>query len=118
PLTDYLDAAVPLNAEGFGEAPQPSLDGVPLSGSVSDWARQIEEEAQKPAKPKKKVAERSSAPTRSSRGTSMGGAASPKERAAAGLNPVAGLDIALEDAETLSSAGVTATVAALSKLIE
>ena len=48
----------------------------------------------------------------------MGGAASPKERAAAGLNPVAGLDIALEDAETLSSAGVTATVAALSKLIE
>jgi excinuclease ABC subunit B len=55
---------------------------------------------------------------RTARGTSMGGAASAKERAAAGLNPVPGLDIALEDAETLTSSGVTATVAALSKLIE
>ena len=66
----------------------------------------------------KKIPERSSAPTKTARGTSMGGAASPRERAAAGLNPVPGLDIALEDAETLSSSGVTATVAALSKLIE
>ena len=68
--------------------------------------------------PPKKIPERSSAPTKTARGTSMGGAASPRERAAAGLNPVAGLDIALEDAETLNSSGVTATVAALSKLIE
>ncbi|TIT61147.1 MAG: DEAD/DEAH box helicase, partial [Mesorhizobium sp.] len=35
-----------------------------------------------------------------------------------GLNPVAGLDISLEDAESISSGGVTATVAALSALIE
>src|SRR5690606_26355226 len=69
-------------------------------------------------KPARRIPERSSAPSKSARGTSMGGAASPKERAAAGLNPVAGLDIALEDAATLSASGVTATVAALSRLIE
>jgi len=124
PLTDYLDAAVPLERGGFEEAPQPSLSGKPLSGSISDWADEIAREAEKapaaekPAKPKKKIPERSSAPTKSARGTSMGGAASPKERAAAGLNPVAGLDIALEDVDKLSTSGVTATVAALSALIE
>ncbi|RLP26897.1 excinuclease ABC subunit UvrB [Mesorhizobium sp. YM1C-6-2] len=119
PLTDYLDAAVPLERGGFAEAPQPELSGKPLSGSISDWADEIAREAEKaPAKPKKKIPERSSAPTKTARGTSMGGAATPKERAAAGLNPVAGLDIALEDVDKLSNSGVTATVAALSKLIE
>ncbi|MDP3896947.1 MAG: excinuclease ABC subunit UvrB, partial [Mesorhizobium sp.] len=57
-------------------------------------------------------------PTRSGRGTSMGGAASARDRAAAGLNPVAGLDIDLEDVGSLASSSVTATVAALSALIE
>ena len=119
PLTDYLDASEPLEPGGFGETQQSEFEGAPLSGAISDWARQIADEAGKaPAKPKKKVAERSSAPTRSARGTSMGGAASPKERAAAGLNPVPGLDISLEDVGKLSSSGVTATVAALSRLIE
>ncbi|MER8747804.1 excinuclease ABC subunit UvrB [Mesorhizobium sp. M1050] len=66
----------------------------------------------------KKIPERSSSPGRSARGTSMGGAASARERTAAGLNPVAGLDISLEDAETMASGSVTATVAALSALIE
>ena len=66
----------------------------------------------------KKVSPRSSAPAKSARGTSMGGAASAKERAAAGLMPVAGLDVTLEEAEGLSADGVTATVAALSRLIE
>ncbi len=47
----------------------------------------------------------------------MGGAASAKERAAAGLNPVAGLDISLEDATGLNASGATATVQALSDLI-
>ena len=72
------------------------------------------------SKPKssKRIPERSSAPTKTARGTSMGGAASAKERAAAGLNPVAGLDVSLEDAESLASSSVTATVAALSSLIE
>ena len=124
PLTDYLDAAVPLERGGFSEAPQPTLSGTPLSGSIADWADEIAREAEKapvsekPVKPKKKVPERSSAPTKTARGTSMGGAATPKERAAAGLNPVAGLDIALEDVDKLSNSGVTATVAALSALIE
>ncbi|HEV7415945.1 MAG TPA: DEAD/DEAH box helicase family protein, partial [Tianweitania sediminis] len=144
PLTDYLDASEPLHRgrapadtidpeegpvdaaddaarDGFGEAPQADLTGTPLSGSISDWAKQIEKEAETaPKKPKvpKKVPERSSAATKSARGTSMGGAATPKERAAAGLNPVAGMDISLEDAASLSSSGVTATVAALSALIE
>ncbi|GLS32161.1 Excinuclease ABC subunit B [Mesorhizobium albiziae] len=121
-VTDYLDASEPLHRGGFEEAPQPALSGTPLTGSVSDWAEQIEREAEeegrrKPSKPKK-VPERSSAPTKTARGTSMGGAASARERAAVGLNPVAGLDISLEDAETLSNSGVTATVAALSALIE
>jgi excinuclease ABC subunit B len=117
-VTDYLDASQPLHRGSFEEAPQPALSGAPLTGSLSDWAEQIEREAErKPSKPKK-VPGRSSAPTKTARGTSMGGAASARERAAVGLNPVAGLDISLEDAETLSNSGVTATVAALSALIE
>ncbi|WP_309083199.1 excinuclease ABC subunit UvrB [Chelativorans sp.] len=103
---------------GFEEPPQPPLSGTPLSGSISDWAVEITREAEKPAKPKKRIPERSSAPSRTGRGTSMGGAASAKERAAAGLMPVAGLDVTLEEAEGLAPGGVTATVAALSRLIE
>ncbi|MBL8576711.1 MAG: excinuclease ABC subunit UvrB [Mesorhizobium sp.] len=159
PLTDYLDAAVPLERKGFAEAPQAEFSGRPLSGSIADWADEIAREADTPtptsplagevpakraegggsaapsaqvAPPppgpsghpprkgegKKRIPERSSAPTRSGRGTSMGGAATPKERAAAGLNPVPGLDIALEDVEKLSNSGVTATVQALADLIE
>ncbi len=133
PLTDFLDASEPLHKGGFAEAPQAELSGAPLSGSIADWAEQIEREAEiaarpaparnkdggdKASKPAKKVPERSSSPTRTSRGTSMGGAATARERAAAGLNPVAGLDVSLEEAETMTSSGVTATVAALSALIE
>ena len=146
PLTDYLDAAEPLERKGFAEAPQPALSGAPLSGSIADWAEEIAREAERDgqgieaprvgkasagtrgdagtaarardAKPTKKIPERSAAPTRTARGTSMGGAASAKERSAAGLNPVAGLDISLEDAESLPQSGVTATVEALSRLIE
>ncbi len=56
---------------------------------------------------------------KTARGTSMGGSHDPKTRAAAGLNPVAGLDVALEDADKLTAgSGVTATVEALAKLIE
>ncbi len=146
PLTDFLDASEPADG-GFGEAPQAPFEGVPWSGSVSDWAREMERAAEaeagkaemrairsaagrhrvgvagdqepaRPAKSPKRIPEKSPERTRTARGTSMGGAASPRERAAAGLNPVAGLDIALEDAEALSSSGVTATVAALSRLIE
>lgn len=125
PLTDFLDASQPLHKGGFAEAPQAEFSGAPLTGSIADWAEQIEQEAEKEGRassksPKaaKKIPERSAAPGRSARGTSMGGAASARERTAAGLNPVAGLDISLEDAETMASGGVTATVAALSALIE
>ena len=121
PLTEFLDAAEPLQPKGFSEAPQAEFTGAPLKGSVADWAEQIAREAETPtaSKPKsKKIPERSSAPTKTARGTSMGGAASARERAAAGLNPVAGLDIGLEDAERMGISGVTATVSALSALIE
>ncbi|AZO53330.1 MULTISPECIES: excinuclease ABC subunit UvrB [unclassified Mesorhizobium] len=127
PLTDFLDASEPLHKGGFAEKPQAGLTGTPLTGSIADWAEQIEQEAEREgraagkgggAKSPKKIPERSAAPGRTARGTSMGGAASARERTAAGLNPVAGLDISLEEAETMSSSGVTATVAALSALIE
>lgn len=123
--------------DGFSEQPQAPFTGVPLSGSVSDWAAEIAQTADAPVeqavpeikKPAgkapagkktapKKIQTSSPAPSRSARGTSMGGSASARERTAAGLNPVAGLDVSLEDAESLSSGGVTATVAALSRLIE
>ncbi|WP_274628023.1 excinuclease ABC subunit UvrB [Arvimicrobium flavum] len=99
----------------------------PLEGEVSPKATEgvtSEDNGKKraaagtPSKSSKRIPERSSAPTKTARGTSMGGAATARERAAAGLNPVAGLDIDLEDAETLTNSGVTATVAALSALIE
>ncbi|MHA1159034.1 MAG: excinuclease ABC subunit UvrB, partial [Alphaproteobacteria bacterium] len=48
----------------------------------------------------------------------MGGRGTANERAAAGLNPVAGVDVALEDVAKLPQEGVTATVNALSALIE
>ncbi|MDZ7822724.1 MAG: excinuclease ABC subunit UvrB [Ahrensia sp.] len=52
-------------------------------------------------------------------GTSIGGSNDPNLRAAAGLNPVAGLDVSLEEANALAStSGVTATVEALQALIQ
>ncbi|MCI5074325.1 excinuclease ABC subunit UvrB [Oricola sp.] len=52
-------------------------------------------------------------------GASIGGSNDPRERAAAGLMPVAGLDVSLEDASKLASTtGVTATVEALKALID
>ena len=55
---------------------------------------------------------------KTARGTSMGGSNDPRTRAGAGLNAVAGMDVSLEDAGELRNTGVTATVEALSKLIE
>ena len=48
----------------------------------------------------------------------MGGRGSAKERAAVGLNPVPGVDVNLEDVGGLPQNAVTATVEALSALIE
>ena len=131
-------------SNGFEEMPQASFEGAPLSGSVADWVKQLEAEAEatsvetqrevasKAGKHRKKIeiearkeaekaaAKASKTPTASktSRGVSIGGSSDPKTRAAAGLNPVAGMDISLEDAASLAPGAVTATVDALSKLIE
>ncbi len=115
---------------GFEEAPQADFEGAPLEGGVSDWIRQMEEEAaadsrrnemreirsnagkhrKKTENAARRVAEgrdpdqsakQAKGEKRTSRGTSIGGSSDPKTRAAAGLNPVAGLDISLEDAERL-----------------
>ncbi len=135
---------------GFEESPQAAFEGVPYSGNVSDWVRELEAQAakegrraetreirskagthrvkaEKAAKREKPVdpndaaraenIKKATGNLRTSRGTSIGGSSDPKTRAAAGLNPVAGMDISLEDAAGLPS-GVTATVEALAALIE
>ncbi|MGU3575804.1 excinuclease ABC subunit UvrB [Brucellaceae bacterium C25G] len=113
---------------GFEEAPQPSLTGVPLSASIADWAKEISDAAEQdaaakpvkktPKKPVKKADATKVNAVRTSRSTSVGTAATAKERAAAGLNPVSGLDVSLEDADKVLPSGATATVQALSDLIE
>ena len=113
---------------GFEEAAQSSFEGAPLSGSVADWVKQLEADAEasgvetqrqiasKAGKHRKKV---EIAASKSARGTSMGGSTDPKTRAAAGLNPVSGMDTTLEEASSLQAGtAVTATVEALSALIE
>ncbi|PTM95215.1 excinuclease ABC subunit UvrB [Mycoplana dimorpha] len=170
----------PSSNRGFEEAPQSDFEGAPYSGSVADWVRELEADAEasaiesqrdiasKAGKHRKKVenaarqhAEKAEAaarakrsgqaaaagrPARSrdaagaqegdwaeaspkggaavsaqktARGVSIGASSDPKTRARAGLNPVAGLDVNLEDASSLNAgSAVTATVDALAKLIE
>ncbi|PLK71238.1 excinuclease ABC subunit UvrB [Rhizobium sp. TH135] len=135
---------------GFEEAPQASFEGAPLSGSVSDWVKQLEAEAEastvesqrelasKAGKHRKKIeiearrhaekvalekattkpTAKNTTSTKTSRGVSIGASTDPKTRAAAGLNPIAGMDVSLEEAESLAPGAVTATVEALSALIE
>ncbi len=136
------------NNAGFEEAPQSSFEGAPLSGSVSDWVKQLEAEAEassvetqreiasKAGKHRKKIeiaareeaikqaakdapkTAKNTTASKTARGVSIGASSDPKTRAAAGLNPVAGLDVSLEEAKNLAPGAVTATVEALSKLIE
>ncbi len=54
---------------------------------------------------------------KSSRGTLIGGTSDPKRRAEAGLMPVSGLDVSLEDAGNIAAAGVSATLTALEDLM-
>ncbi|MGG7519463.1 excinuclease ABC subunit UvrB [Allorhizobium undicola] len=120
---------------GFEEAPQAAFEGAPvqLSGSVADWVKQLEAEAEasgvetqreiasKAGKHRRKASEatpQKATAAKTSRGVSIGGSSDPKTRAAAGLNPVAGMDVSLEEAGQLAKNAVTATVDALSKLIE
>ena len=72
-----------------------------------------EEPAGRPGRKSQGVSEK-----KSSRGTLIGGTSDPRQRAQAGLMPVSGLDISLEDAGNIASSGVTATVSALEALIE
>ena len=122
-------ARSPKHPPGFSEAPQAPFEGAPYEGSVSDWVRALEREAEKETRAAETRAIRSEAgrhrvkaagpvQAKTARGTSIGGSSDPKTRAAAGLNPVAGLDVSLEEAGALGTAAVTATVEALSKLIE
>ncbi|WP_082733889.1 excinuclease ABC subunit UvrB [Pseudovibrio hongkongensis] len=142
---------------GLGESPQPALSGAPLAGSLSDWAQQIEEEDISALKAKAETKKRSdvvvapmqtdakngasakrSAPKKKSTGAPKknADAPSPRERAGGGLNPIAGLDVSLEEAEELLEkhrkdnkkkrkqhkveqiSGATATVQALAELIQ
>ncbi|TCQ09900.1 excinuclease ABC subunit B [Rhizobium sp. PP-F2F-G36] len=134
-------AASPRETSGFEEAPQAPFEGAPISGSVADWVKQLEAEAEATshetrrdvaskagkhrkqveiaaAKAKAKPVEPALKTSKSARGTSMGGASDPKSRAAAGLPAVSGMDISLEDSATLAPGAVTATVDALASLIE
>ena len=123
---------------GLGEAPQASFEGAPLSDSIADWADEIAQAANLDAKPKPapkpKSASKKPAAKRSKKVDDQ--KASARDRAAGGLNPVAGLDISLEKAEELERvtkeckkaqkkkgknddrSGVTETVRALESLIE
>ena len=143
-------------ANGFEEAPQAAFEGAPLSGSVSDWVKQLEAQAEADAmetqreiaskagkhrkkieiaareqaireakeeeaaraKPEKSKTAKNTTASKTARGVSIGASSDPKTRAAAGLNPVAGMDVSLEEAATLAPGAVTATVDALAKLIE
>ena len=116
-------------APGFSEMPQASFEPAPLTGSFSDWLKDISgaDEVGKPApaiteekivKPGKRKAKAEVTTRKSSRGGSLGGSSDPKVRAAGGLNPVAGMQVSMEEAEALPLGGVTATVKALEEMIQ
>lgn len=147
PILDYSDASEPLRPQGgMEEAPAAPFDATPYDGPISGWAEAIAEQLedgaersadaadtagpaaetgsapQRSRKPKaaggkNAAGGKSAAGSRTARGTSMGGAADPASRARAGLTPVAGMDVSLEEAAALPESGVTATVEALTRLI-
>ena len=115
------------------------------AGPIATWAEEIARSAESSEKPKRRVKGRGDPtlsdrslplnpsgvkkaqtgrlppeekPMKTARGTSMGGKATARERAGAGLMPVAGLDVTLEHAKSFPQGAVTATVQALSDLIE
>ena len=112
------------------------------AGGDGSIAAHVEEGRKAKPSPKgTKAKGKTERPARTARGTSIGTADTPSERAAGGLNPVAGLDMSLEEAEKLEkqlkdhqkankkkkdskfgeltgNQGATATVEALAALIE
>ncbi|MEJ1160712.1 excinuclease ABC subunit UvrB [Prosthecomicrobium sp. N25] len=125
PAATGLTAGDDPPADGFGEAPQAAFAGAPLGHSVADWAREISAEAMREAPARPAGASRAKAPAAEPdkkarpKGRQRGadGDASPAERARAGLMPVAGLDVTLEEAAAIPKGGATATVEALAALI-
>jgi excinuclease ABC subunit B len=113
-----LDPEMP---EGFGEAPQAGFDsGAPivLGPDIGAWADEIARAAEaESAKPKPAAKAKPKAGLKA-KDLPASKPSTPKQRAAGGLNPVAGVNISLEEAEALPQSGATATVAALSALIE
>ena len=160
-------ASTPKKPSGFEEQPQKPLSGEPLSGDISAWADEVSKgkdekpsnassrddsrggaDASRPRRPGKAgiaASDKKSKYKGSSRGAD--GNATPAERVAGGLMPIAGLDVSVEEAEALLAkvkpkpkakkkkkphdnsiavpfgyegeklSGMTATVDALSKLI-
>ncbi len=130
-----LDQSLPLTAKEIpaprANAPatrarKPNLDEMTVGRTETPLAPGARPKAlrKKPVKTARKPGGKSGSGTpevgskRTGGGASIGGSTDPKERAGAGLMPVAGLDVTLEEAGSLPQSGVTATVDALSKLIE
>jgi excinuclease ABC subunit B len=104
---------------GFDEMPQAGfeVDAMPLGPDIGAWAREIADEALKPAAAKPVGKAKPKAGTKP-KDRPSDKPSTPRQRAAGGLNPVAGIDISLEEAEAMPQSGATASVAALSALIE
>jgi excinuclease ABC subunit B len=112
------DDGADTHAPGFGERPQPALEGVPMPGSVADWLAAVAGADEPPPAAPEPAAKTRPRPAKTARGTSMGATADPVARARGGLNPVAGMSLSLEEAAELPVGGVTATVRALEDLIQ
>ena len=102
---------------------QEASKGAALRGNTGEASKSA---AQRSKGALKKKASTKKQPTKpiignktSGSGTSIGGSNDVKTRVAAGLNPVSGLNVSTEEALQMeSTSGVTATVSALSDLIE
>ncbi|MCP4185538.1 MAG: excinuclease ABC subunit UvrB [Hyphomicrobiales bacterium] len=83
---------------GFEEVPQSPLSGEPLSANISGWVDEVSEAADSPevSKEKEKTKPKYKGSKRGADGN-----ASPAERAAGGLMPIAGLDVSIEEAEKI-----------------
>jgi excinuclease ABC subunit B len=105
--------------QGFSESPQTpfTMDDVQPVGAkgvegLKAWAEEIEQDSSL-APPQARQSKGAS-----SRKSQKASDKKAKEKAAGGLNPVAGMDVKLEDVGKLPEGAVTATVEALQKLIE
>jgi excinuclease ABC subunit B len=104
-------------AGGFAEAPQAGFDvgATPLDGPISGWAAEIAAAASAAPVPAPTPAPVVDAPAKKPSRKAISDALA---RVKGGLNPVSGLDVAFEDAAAVPKGGATATVEALSALIE